>query len=461
MTEISAHYNLRRKILINLVFSGGLLVSVIVNSSFMKFFTDVIGISPALYGVVFLIFSIWNGINDPIIGYWADRQPFKTGKGKYLPLIRWSIPIIGIPVIALLFTSPQWNDLLTVLFLLFLMVIYEGGQTLLNVSFMAFTVNTFLSTDERTQITVIGGYLNQIPAFLGGMIPIWFFTGDFSRPQLIAIFSGAILLGLVLVWIGQLFVREDEKFYEHMEVTRGLKELLSLSRHLFTEKVFVIFILAFFFISAATGAYFTGYIYYMDNVLEVSGLKATVPDILTGIFQMAFFPVVVWLVKRYGAKKTLWRGLLIAATGHAVLALPVNYWVVAVTYIVILIGYGFDGAIRNPLTGLIVDHIELKTGKRQPGVVRGIMAVLLIPAASFQPLILSWLLTAAGYVGSSKHQTAEVIQAIRLGVGLVPAIMLVVGIALLVLLPLNFQQEQEIQAAMEEKHGQKPETAIR
>ena len=453
MVDMDNYYNLKKKILINLVFSGGLLVSVIVNSSFMKFFTDVIGLSPALFGFVFLIFSIWNGINDPIIGYWADQQPYLQGKGKYLPLIRWSIPVIGIPVITLLFTSPGWNSVLIIIFLLVLMVIYEAGQTLLNVSFMAFTVNTFLSTKERTQVTVIGGYLNQIPAFLGGMIPIWFFTGDYSRNQLIGIFTGAIFLGLFLIWIGQKYVREDEDFYRNMEVTRGLKELLSLSKHLFSEKVFVIFILAFFCISAATGAYFTGYIYYMDNVLEVSGLKATIPDLLTGIFQMAFFPVVVWLVKKHGARKTLWRGLLLAAAGHLVLAFPVNYWVVAVTYIVILIGYGFDGAIRNPMTGLIVDHIELRTGKRQPGVVRGVMAMLMIPAASLQPLILSWMLTVSGYVGEVKHQTAEVIQSIRIGVGLVPSIILMIGIFLIILLPLDHKRELEIEAAISRKHS--------
>lgn len=267
------------------------------------------------------------------------------------------------------------------------------------------------------------------------------------------------MLGLLLVWIGQLVIKEDEDFYKDMEVTRGLKELLALSKDLFTEKVFVIFILAFFCISAATGAYFTGYIYYMDNVLEVSGLKATLPDLINGFAQMAFFPVVIWLVKKYGAKKTLWRGLLVAVLGHAILAFPVNYWIVAVTYVVILIGYGFVETIRNPMTGLIVDHIELETGKRQPGVVRGIMAMLMIPAASIQPLILSWMLTAAGYVGETKHQTAEVVQAIRIGVGLVPAIILIIGIVLMAQLPLNFQREKEIEAAIEEKHGQKLEMA--
>ena len=143
----------------------------------------------------------------------------------------------------------------------------------------------------------------------------------------------------------------------------------------------------------------------------------------------------------------------------AVLAFQVNYWVVAVTYIVILIGYGFYEAIRNPMIGLVVDYIELETGKRQPGVVRGVLSMLMIPAASIQPLILSWMLTTAGYVGESKHQTAEVVQAIRFGVGLVPAIILLIGIILLIQLPLNHQKELEIEAAIEAKHGKIPDLA--
>jgi GPH family glycoside/pentoside/hexuronide:cation symporter len=305
---------------------------------------------------------------------------------------------------------------------------------------------------------VIATYINMIPTFLGGMIPVWFLTGDYSRMNLAAIFSGAIILGLVLVWIGSHFIREDERFYKDMQVTRGLKELLTLSKELFRDKTFAIFMGAFFLINAATGNYFSGYIYYMDNVLEVSGLKATIPDILTGIAQMMLFPFIVRWVRKFGSRNTLWRGLLLAVVGHAVLSLPINYWVAAGTYIVILLGYGFASAINNPIGGLVVDHIELKTGKRQPGVVRGVMAVLMAPAASIQPLILSTLLSAAGYIGERKSQTADVVEAIRIGTGIIPAIILLIGIGLLILLPLNHQRELEIQAAIEVKHGQKPET---
>jgi len=455
MEGIKKQYSLGRKILITMVPAGSGLITVIVNSSFMKFYTDVIGLSPAMFGVVYLLFSIWNGLNDPVIGYWADKKPFLTGRGKYSPLIRWSLPVIGVSVIGLLFASPGWNELIIAGFLLLLLVIYEGAQTLLNVSFQAFTVNTFLSMDERTEVQVIQSYVSQLPVFLGGMIPVWFLTGTYSRSTLVWIFTGTILIGLVMMRIGEKFIRENEEFYRHMEVTRGLKQLFSLSKELFREKVFVIFMLAFFFLQAGTGNYFAGYIYYMDNVLEVSGLKATIPDVLTGVFQMAIFPLIVLAVRKYGSRDTLWRGLLLAAVGHLVLTFPVNYWITSGTYIVILAGYGFSGSIGGPFRGLVVDHIELKTGKRQPGVVAGIMAVLLIPAGSIQPLILSTLLSASGYDGAAKHQTAEVVRAIRIGTGLIPAVLTFISIILIMLIPINRHKEREIQNAIEKKHGQK------
>ena len=457
MTDLNEYYNLKRKILINFVSAGGALLTVIVSSSFMKFYTDMVGLSPAIYGVVFLIFSIWNGINDPIIGYWADKRPFLTGLGKYIPLIRWSIPIIGFSVIALLFASPSWDQMITAIYLLVLLVIYEGAQTLLGVSFMAFTVNTFIGTAERTQVQVIASYVNMIPVFIGGMIPVWFLTGEYSRMTVAAIFSGAFIFGLLLVGIGVYFIREDETFYKNMDVTRGLKELFSLSKDLFKDKAFAIFMIAFFFIQAGTGNYFSGYLYYMDNVLEVSGMQATIPDVLTGVGQMLLFPFIIMWVKKFGARNTLWKGLLIAFVGHLILTLPINYWVAAGTYIVILLGYGFGSAINGPISGLVVDHIELQTNKRQPGVVRGIMAIIMLPAASLQPLVLSTLLSAAGYIGDSKQQTAEVVRAIRIGTGIIPALILLVGIILLTRFPIDHKRELAIQEAIEAKHSRKPE----
>lgn len=453
MSQLLKYYTLDKKILINLIGAGSALVNIIVSSSLMKFYTDVVGLSPAMYGVVFLIFSIWNGVNDPLIGYWADKRPFGDGQGKYRQLIRWAIPVIAATIIPVFFASPDWNTIMTAAYLLILLVIYEATKTMLDVSFNAFKVNTFLSMKDRTQVQVIGSYVTMIPIFVGGMIPVWFLTGDFSRMSIILIFSGCILFGLFLTWIGSLFVKEDPEFYANMQFSKGLKELMRLFLDLIKHKSFLYFVIAFFLINSATGNYFTGYLYYMDNVLLVSGLKATIPDVLTGIVQMAIFPLIIIAVKKHGSRNVLALGYLLSVVGHATLSLPINYWVAAVTYIVILGGYGFASAINIPLQGLIVDDIELATGKRQPGVVAGIIAVFLIPAASIQPVILSSLMSAAGYVGETKEQTAEVVRAIRLGTGIIPAIILLAGIIVLSRIPINFKREKEIQAAIEAKHG--------
>jgi len=74
-------------------------------------------------------------------------------------------------------------------------------------------------------------------------------------------------------------------------------------------------------------------------------------------------------------------------------------------------------------------------------------------------LILSAVLSAAGYIGGSKSQSAEVVQAIRYGTGIIPAAILLVGILLLIRVPLNHKRELEIQAAIEGRHGQKAESA--
>ncbi len=451
------YYTFKKKVLINLVTGGMGLVYIVVMSALMKFYTDVIGLSPAAYGVVYLIFSIWNGINDPILGYWADKRPFVIGKGKYAPLIRWAIPVIGIMMLSIFIASPNWGDIFTAAYLLVLLVAYEGFKALLDVSFNAFKINTFLSMKERTEVQVIGSYMSQIPVFLGGMIPVWFLTGEFSRFTIVSIFSGAVAFGLVIAWIGSRFIKEDPVFYEHMELTKGGKDFITLFLELIKNKSFLIFIAALILINTATGNYFVGYLYYMDNVLEVEGLKATIPDVLTGVAQMATFPLIVLAVKKYGSKNVYATGMLIAVAGHAVLTLPINYWVASATYIVILIGYGFSSALLSPLQGIVIDDIELNTGKRQPGTVSGMMSVFMTIAASIQPLILSVLLTSAGYVGAVKHQAPEVVQAIRIGTGIIPALILLTGIIIFYTLPINHKRELEIQAEIELIHADKVE----
>jgi Na+/melibiose symporter-like transporter len=450
---LSEYYTTKRLILLNLISGGSALVAVIIGSSLMKFYTDVIGLSPAMYGVIFLIFSIWNGVNDIFIAYYTDRFPFHKKFGKYGRYVRWSLPIIAVTVIALLFVSPDWPEILIAVYLLIMLLIYEAAKTLLDVSFNAFRINSFLTSQKRAKVAVIATYINMIPMFVGGMVPVWFLTGEYSRMTVVGFFTVSILVGLLLIFIGSRYIKEDPDFYKNMQVAKGFKDIFQLFLGLIKDKVFIIYAVGFFLVTLATGNYMSGYIYYMDNVLEVNELQATIPDILTGVVQMISFPFILKAVKKYGMKNTYIAGMMFAVLGHAALTLPAGYYFISAMYLVILFGYGFGSALLPVWTGLLTDHIELSTGKRQPALIGGLMAIFLIPAASFQPLILSTLLEVTNYDGAVKQQTAEVVNAIRVGTGIIPAAILLVGLILLMFVPFGFGREKEITHHIKEKHG--------
>jgi Na+/melibiose symporter-like transporter len=68
------------------------------------FYTDVMGISPVVAGVIFLITRIWDAVNDPMMGAIADRT--KTRWGKFRPWVLWSALPFGI-IGVLMFTTPN------------------------------------------------------------------------------------------------------------------------------------------------------------------------------------------------------------------------------------------------------------------------------------------------------------------------------------------------------------------
>ncbi|OHU88080.1 MULTISPECIES: glycoside-pentoside-hexuronide (GPH):cation symporter [Pseudoalteromonas] len=71
----------------------------------LLFYTDVMGLEPALVGTLFLVVRIFDAVTDPLMGAIADRTHTKFG--QYRPYLLWlCVPFALISVLA--FTTPQW-----------------------------------------------------------------------------------------------------------------------------------------------------------------------------------------------------------------------------------------------------------------------------------------------------------------------------------------------------------------
>jgi sugar (glycoside-pentoside-hexuronide) transporter len=84
--------------------SGYQIMGSLVGSYLMVFLTDTFGIPAAAVGVIMVLASIWDAINDPMMGVIADKT--KTRFGKYRPYFLF-VPALLTVVVVLLFASPN------------------------------------------------------------------------------------------------------------------------------------------------------------------------------------------------------------------------------------------------------------------------------------------------------------------------------------------------------------------
>lgn len=104
------------------------------------YYTDVVGLSPAAVGSMFLIVRVFDAVTDPLMGSLADRT--KTKWGSYRPYLLWlALPFALCSVLA--FTSPEW--------------LTEEGK--LYYAFITYTLLMVMYTAINIPYSALGGVL--------------------------------------------------------------------------------------------------------------------------------------------------------------------------------------------------------------------------------------------------------------------------------------------------------------
>ena len=65
-----------------LVNMGNIPLMTLLGSFLLIYYTDVVGLNPTVVGTLFLVSRIFDGVNDPIMGYVIDHLP-RTKLGKF------------------------------------------------------------------------------------------------------------------------------------------------------------------------------------------------------------------------------------------------------------------------------------------------------------------------------------------------------------------------------------------
>ena len=134
------------------------------------FYTDVFGISAKSAGGMMLVTRIWDAINDPIVGYLADRT--RTAWGRFRPYLVWmAIPfaITG----CLTFFTPDLSTSGKLVYAYITYTLVMMAYTAINIPYGALMGVISSSSIERTSVSTY----RFVAAFCGGIV-VQYFTLD-------------------------------------------------------------------------------------------------------------------------------------------------------------------------------------------------------------------------------------------------------------------------------------------
>jgi len=189
----------------------------------LYFYTDVFGISAKATGTMLLVTRVWDAVNDPLVGYLADRT--RTTWGRFRPYLIWTaIPfaITGILTFSTPSLSPQGKLVYAYVTYTLVMMAY----TVINIPYGALMGVITSSSLERTSVSTY----RFVCAFLGGVIV------QYCTLDLVRFFGGGPTTVIMSGGPGDAVVDEQVGFFWTMVVYSAAAVLLFVLTFLSTKE---------------------------------------------------------------------------------------------------------------------------------------------------------------------------------------------------------------------------------
>lgn len=444
-----------------IAFNSGNLALWAVNAAFstwvFSFYFSALGMDPWYISLAFIIWSIWNALNDPLIGYISDRTNTKIGRRK--PFI--IIGLIGVVIIeVILWIPPVTTEIGMFWYLLIMLIAWDIFYTCLALPYDTLFPEMYLTVKQRASSNTfkqIGSIVGLLLAYLlGGLL-----VGEIN------IEDGYLLNGIVtsvivavtgaisLIW----GVKERKEFSQDHIHEFGFIEGL---KYTFKNKGFVIYTVIYFLYEYFILTIGTVIPLFGKNVLLKNGLPVEAFDasLLSGIlFVVGFLTVPLWkfLHVKIGSKK----GFVISIILYIVTSIPLffltNYWHVA--YVAGGMGIGFGGMLYYIylIIADVIDEDELKTGVRREGTFFGITNFFMRLSMILSILSITLVFKGYGWGEWTVVAPEEVQFGIRFLVVGFPAIALIGVLVCLKFFPFSKQRVEEIKIQLDEMHQKKKE----
>lgn len=435
--------------------SCAMLNTFVVSIGLTYYFTSYRGMYPGLASTVWLLFAIWNAVNDPLFGFISDRT--KNKLGRRIPYIRYGAPIIGLAFIFSWVNLGGVNASQTVLFvqMLFLLFIFDSLYTAIATSIYVMPFEMAVSNKARSSIfiwkLIFSVFPLVVPLVLWGIIRPEPGSNAFTF-QLIMTGFGVAMAALIFV---STYFYEEKHFQQEEKQPPFFQSLVEC----FRNRSFIVFEVISFTIIYVQTSLMLGLNYYLAefSIPAVPLYAALGVGIIGGVF---FF---VKMRDRLGVKGcTMLMAVVFSAGCFMVLVGGRLFLPTLVGFFCFGIGFAGGMYLIPLMNGDVVDMDEHRTGLRREGMYAGVNSFVTKPAISLANSIFLWFLGLYGYnfSGLQGTQSDQAGTGILLGWVLIPGILLAVSFFSLFLYPLAGRTWEEIKERLAALHIEKEKQVL-
>ncbi len=455
----------------NIFMGGG---GYIINMYFTVFLTNVVGMELRYATFITMIATVWDGVNDPLMGIITDRTRSKYGRHRRYLL--WSIPFIAISFIMMWNAyglDAQAHPYICVAYYGFSYILYKTAYTMVDVPHTAMLPTLAPEYNKRTQytsVTYIFNSVGMVPSYIILLILLSVFNSSdgLSKESKAPFLLAGIILSVVYaiaVYATFKTVKEPSSLDEQLPKL-DLRFAVNEYVQVFKNKSFRDYFVMSFFWNMARSFYSTTcvfYITYYANLYKYYPLYNT----FAGVFESLAFPLNYALTIKHGKSKCAYVVTPLMILGFLTLLVvqPVKQGSSVILPLVLMI---LGGAILYPfgMSGIgftcnnvlpdITDVDELITGRRREGVISTCNTMVKQVVGGVMTFLVGVTLDAFGLVtgntGVFIEQTETALWGIRICVAILPMISAILSFILLRRFKMTREDHTMIRAALATKH---------
>jgi len=392
-----------------------------------------LGLPVLMVGIAFVIFAIWNMLNDPILGYFTEKPRKWTRKwGLRAPWVVFT----SIPVLVFYFLI--WTPILgagnMILFLWFIIMtcVFDTFFSIYNDHVYGGFTNQFPSEYERRRsfaiATLLMGIFILLLSVIATQIIVYGDPASFITCAIVII--AFLVLFNIILFLG---IRESKEMKEMF--IRGFAEEKKASfgkvvKATLTTKNFVVSLIGYTVSVTALALFNASLIYVFKDVYRVPYAASALPAIIGIFFFLGAIPFWYNYSRKHGFKKTYWVCFILHAFAFIPFLFATNLLMHIICYIIIEFIYSGEVTMLMPVASDTYDEVSAKMEKRVDATLVGIRNFFFRLAFLIQAVVFTIVHIMTAYnpnVGAV--QTPLAIWGIRIHFALIPAIMyLVMGL---------------------------------